>query len=102
MRMIHDKIIVSFMIIWMSSIISATSIIGIVCKYVNTSNCLLACAYCPVWPHTSGSEMHVVKDDWLCEAALWTAWTHYGSCRAAATSVLVCIKAQCFLDAIRI
>jgi len=51
--------------------------------------------------HDGGSEMHVVKDDWLCEAALWTAWTHYGSCRAAATSVLVCIKAQCFLDAIR-
>jgi len=44
---------------------------------------------------------YVVKDDWLCEAVLWTPWSHVGFARASISTDLVSIKSQGFLDIIK-
>jgi len=45
-------------------------------------------------------ESRLGKDDWACEQALWTKWTHLGSLRAASEVRLVAIDAKKFQDVI--
>jgi len=44
--------------------------------------------------------MTVAKPSWLCEAVLWTAWTHCGTARAISESRLMVLDGQVFQDSI--
>jgi len=43
---------------------------------------------------TDLNEHYIEKGDWICEAALWTCWTHVGSAEALVTSEVMSVNVQ--------
>jgi hypothetical protein len=48
----------------------------------------------------SNEGQDVMKDDWLCEAVLWTPWSHVGVARAVVPTELVSVKSYGFLEVV--
>mmetsp|Transcript_8043 Transcript_8043/g.15026 ORF Transcript_8043/g.15026 Transcript_8043/m.15026 type:complete len:1104 (+) Transcript_8043:76-3387(+) len=53
-----------------------------------------------VYKHGQNSTTYVEKGDWMCEAILWTTWTHCGTVKAYTETQLLVLEAEKFQDTI--